>query len=558
MLLFGILLLVLSGSVRNHDIDQGNIFTAIVLLPLSAAIILLAILVPPDSYRNSGIYSSVNKFMDYLDAKFSDSSLNPTESSSTSNTLRNDVDLSQLGDRTEIDTSVMTITTNYDGRVYIRNQDFDLYTGLGWKSSENRIENDYVLTTVWRDAPEFITIKLSQTQNRYFLPCYPTQVQNLTGGIMLNSDRVTQYTLSFSQIRPDWRELWYAYNQDHTTAPEIPAADNRYLALSDDTKQRAQAIRSQLSLLSSDDPVSAADIICEYVSKSAAYSTVPSKMPQSETDFSMWFLESGNAGYCTHFASAAVVLLRAAGIPARYVEGYLVQTMQNQEVVVREDMSHAWVECYLDYVGWVIMDPTPTGSSSPSDPSAPSNSPVGTTPPDTTEPPITVPSTTTPPNTSIPGETAPPRPSTTTPTTTTAPPSETKNPEDSSLIGNQTQAPKNKNMLPTVLIWAVCCLAVLILQWVARRILIKIWLRHGSANIKAIKKYRYSQYLTRIIKVEYPAYLSELASKAAFSQYEIDDKETQAFDDYILKQTKAIRSLPLIRRFLLRFIYAVY
>ena len=447
----------------------------------------------------------------------------------------------------------MTVTTNYDGTVYIRNQDFDLYTGLGWKSSGDRIENDYELATVWRDAPEFITIKLSQMQTRYFLPCYPTQALEFTGGMMLNPDKTTQYTLSFSPIRQDWRELWYSYEQDDTAAPEIPYANNRYLALPDESKQRANAILSKLSLLSATDPVSTADSICEYVSKSAVYSTVPSKMPQSETDFSMWFLESGDAGYCTHFASAAVVLLRAAGIPARYVEGYLVQTEQNQGIAVQEDMSHAWVEYHLDYVGWVIMDPTPSITNAPSIPTTPSDSPAGTTQPDNTDPSVTIPSTTTPPDTSSPSV----RPSVTTPTQNPDNTPGVFEPADDDIPDNPSQANNNDMFLMGITL-GLFCFAVLIFQWAVRRLFIKIWLRHGTTNAKAIKKYRYSQYLARILQTEYPAYLHELANKAAFSQYELDDNEIKVFDNYIHRQTRSIRKLPLYRKILLRFIYAVH
>jgi hypothetical protein len=582
ILLSGLLLFLLSQSARSRDIDQGNVLSVFLLIPVCTAIILLAILVPPDRYHQSRLYISMNRVMNMLDAQPSDPGVpSVPEVPPTIGTQPSDVDLSQLGNRTEIDVSVMKVTTNYTGTLYIRDQDFDVYTGLGWQSSGDRVENDWGLAPIWRDAPEFITIYLSQTQDRYFLPCYPTQAPELVGGISPNPDASTQYTLSHSRIRPDWRTFWYECLQNKVSAPDVPAVDDRYLSLPEGTSDRASVILSQLSISPDADPLAAADIICKYVSDSARYSTSPSKMPQTETDFSMWFLESADTGYCTHFASAAVVLLRAAGIPARYVEGYLVQTEQSQDVTVRQNMSHAWVECYLDYVGWVIMDPTPSSSNTPSVPTTPSDPPAQTTPPEDTPPSETAPDTTTPGATSPsdqPAQTTPPEdttpsetaPGTTTPGATipnTQPPTVTS-PTGSSSTPNVSVPPQNDPMDPSAqtiresgflagLIWVVCCLAALLLQWAARRLWITLWLRKGSGNAKAIRLYRYSRYLARALKAKYPSQLEKLANKAAFSSHQLDKGEINCFSNYIASQTKAIRTLPLYRRMVLRFVFAV-
>ena len=58
-----------------------------------------------------------------------------------------------------------------------------------------------------------------------------------------------------------------------------------------------------------------ADIIGNYVRGSAKYNLQTPKMPQEQEDFALWFLNDSDRGYCIHFASAATVLLRAAGIP---------------------------------------------------------------------------------------------------------------------------------------------------------------------------------------------------------------------------------------------------
>ncbi len=77
------------------------------------------------------------------------------------------------------------------------------------------------------------------------------------------------------------------------------------------------------------------------------------------------FLFEKKAGYCEYFASAAVVLLRLQGVPARFVKGLSVgpQTDQGGGLhVVRDSDAHAWVEAWIRGEGWVEADPTPPGS----------------------------------------------------------------------------------------------------------------------------------------------------------------------------------------------------
>ena len=72
------------------------------------------------------------------------------------------------------------------------------------------------------------------------------------------------------------------------------------------------------------------------------------------------FLFDQKAGFCEHFSSAFVVLMRAAGIPARVVTGYVGgyrNPIGNYWLVRRSD-AHAWAEVWLQGRGWVRVDPT--------------------------------------------------------------------------------------------------------------------------------------------------------------------------------------------------------
>ncbi len=65
-------------------------------------------------------------------------------------------------------------------------------------------------------------------------------------------------------------------------------------------------------------------------------------------------------GFCGHFASAYATLMRAAGVPARIVTGYLGGEWNpvGGYVLVRQSEAHAWTEVWLDGQGWTRVDPT--------------------------------------------------------------------------------------------------------------------------------------------------------------------------------------------------------
>ncbi|MEP6906687.1 MAG: DUF3488 and transglutaminase-like domain-containing protein [Pseudoxanthomonas sp.] len=72
------------------------------------------------------------------------------------------------------------------------------------------------------------------------------------------------------------------------------------------------------------------------------------------------FLFDQKLGYCQHFSSAFVVMMRAAGIPARVVTGFAggVRNPLGDYFVVRNMDAHAWAEVWLPRRGWVRVDPT--------------------------------------------------------------------------------------------------------------------------------------------------------------------------------------------------------
>jgi transglutaminase-like putative cysteine protease len=82
--------------------------------------------------------------------------------------------------------------------------------------------------------------------------------------------------------------------------------------------------------------------------------------PPSGVDGVDYFLATARTGNCTNFASAMVVMLRSAGVPARFATGYIVRELSDngKMAVVRAKDYHAWPEVYFPGYGWVEFEPT--------------------------------------------------------------------------------------------------------------------------------------------------------------------------------------------------------
>lgn len=87
-----------------------------------------------------------------------------------------------------------------------------------------------------------------------------------------------------------------------------------------------------------------------------------------DRDCNDYFIFEGKRGGCAQFASAMVILARASGLPARYVEGFVAQEKDavTGNYIVREKNAHAFPEVYISGFGWMVFEPT-SSSEAPAD-----------------------------------------------------------------------------------------------------------------------------------------------------------------------------------------------
>ena len=108
--------------------------------------------------------------------------------------------------------------------------------------------------------------------------------------------------------------------------------------------------------------------IVNYLKENYTYTLDPAQPVNESLDGTENFLSVTKEGYCVQYASALTLLLREAGVPVRYVEGYVASDFRRnyaEDMVgryignVRDYNAHAWVEVWYDGVGWVQYEATP-------------------------------------------------------------------------------------------------------------------------------------------------------------------------------------------------------
>lgn len=132
-----------------------------------------------------------------------------------------------------------------------------------------------------------------------------------------------------------------------------------YTVLPDSLPERVRILADQLTEGCENDYDKLKAI--EIYLNSLPYTTRVGTTPGRE-DFVDYFLFHQKKGYCTYFASAFGVLARCAGIPTRYVEGFMVDYEDKDAsgaYNVGSRSAHAWVEAYMEGIGWIPFEPTP-------------------------------------------------------------------------------------------------------------------------------------------------------------------------------------------------------
>lgn len=383
---------------------------------------------------------------------------------------------------------VMQVETN--DTVYLRGAILDTYTGAYWYDSvsarryywNSALQQSLRNELIQMDYPLKAQLPLRQLTVHFASGgastlFTPQRVRSLSTGAHMTPyfNRSTEifitrnlqpgdvYTVSYVSVNAaDSGMAELAEQHAALDDPLYEQAVSQYTALPGHIQQEVYDIAAEATAGCATDWQRAA-ALRDYLRSHCGY-TLEVETPPADVDFVAWFLLAERKGYCTYFASAMTVLARMAGLPARYVEGYLAQPETGGVTTLRGTNAHAWTEIYLKGLGWAVFDATPgakdvgysggmpsASESTPTPPpEAPQSTPTPTPTPEPSAPPESTPS---------PSPTATPSPSPT-PSPTPAPDAPTPSP---------TPPPREDDQAPPSLSWLWLLLILLLLLALAWR-----------------------------------------------------------------------------------------
>ena len=293
-----------------------------------------------------------------------------------------DEDDSNLGGTIRSDSSIVFYNTANSSH-YWKVESKDIYTGKGWVSyngdsltfpnGEAWTEFEYFQAPEKVQTNEFKTnVTVIEDNHHIVYPAgsflksvdadgvkayrYDTSILRIT--LVTDHPSVKEYTVMYEQPRYDLVELRKIKNPDAT----MDALMTQYTQLPEELPDRVRDLAMKLTENQANwyDKVKAVE---DYFARPEfVYSKENVPYPSKEQDYVDQFLFETKLGYCDNFSTSMVVLLRAAGIPARWAKGYTEgeRTIYRGKSVykVTNNNAHSWVEVYFSGMGWVPFEPT--------------------------------------------------------------------------------------------------------------------------------------------------------------------------------------------------------
>jgi transglutaminase-like putative cysteine protease len=251
---------------------------------------------------------------------------------------------------------VFSVRSDHGGHVYLRGRVLTIYDGKSWSRESSDLEIFYL------DVPPRLR---GLQEPRYDLEIFDL---NLDSKTVFAPMGVRAIDLPVELLRRDRYGIVFldrsisALENGYRIASMVPQpirldSGSEYFQLPQDYSPRVREFTAELIADSGTTPEKI-EAIREYLT-SLTYSLSPA-VPDPEADFVEQFIFGEEKGYCTYFASAMVVMARSAGIPARYVEGFLTPLQANNDgdYIVTADRAHAWAEVYMNE-RWQVIEATP-------------------------------------------------------------------------------------------------------------------------------------------------------------------------------------------------------
>jgi transglutaminase-like putative cysteine protease len=271
----------------------------------------------------------------------------------------------RLGGPVKLSEKIMLVLeTDAVDDIYLRGTVKDFYEGNSWsktKKNSLQFDSDSIISLPFDDietySKEIRVTHQNLITSTIFAPNTLYKVHYNTGKYSVDQDdeaffsrtivKKDKYVVQSEMPYVDASQL---RKQKATLELEV------YKQLPDNISKRVRQLALDITSKYNND-YDKAKAIEKYLRSNYKYTLSPSEVPVG-SEFVDYFLFEGKEGYCTYFATSMAVLLRAADIPCRYVEGFLAKYESSNTRNIPGTDAHAWVEVNFGPYGWLTFEAT--------------------------------------------------------------------------------------------------------------------------------------------------------------------------------------------------------
>lgn len=289
-----------------------------------------------------------------------------------------DEDDSVLGGSFDKDDTVVFIA-HAPKKQYWRIETKDVYTSKGWETSLDRAEIPINPgATIHHSLPVGPDDKRQaayiEPKDSYNFIVQPYGLINVNMGenenevrmkMNLQTEKISANLAGIDVYQVVFSTPEYLYSDLTSTIerPIDPAIREKYLQLPNTLPQRVIDLAKEIVEGKLSDYDKALAIESYFKLNGFRYETEGVPVPKENQDYVDQFLFETKIGYCDNFSTAMVVMLRAVGIPARWVKGFaggeeIGSDGELKTYQITNNDAHSWVEAYIPKVGWVPFEPT--------------------------------------------------------------------------------------------------------------------------------------------------------------------------------------------------------
>lgn len=384
--------------------DRRGVLTLTVLPCVAVVLAVITAAFPREGYTRPGwalraesqLSGAGNRFANFF-SQFD----GPFHSTVTYVGAAEEADLANAGPLNYSGRTVLRVTSDFPARLYLRGASLAVYENGVWKALPQGTYQEWLDSLDDPDSaicPLIFPAALTGHSQEYtatvdnvgavgscvYAPYYPTSMDPKDTGVMPVEDayfarRQGQWVHTLSFVNAGVPLNYFssfgggtvvyaesagqrAVNQyrDYAYGHYLYVPRELWGAL-DGMIEQSRVYPTSLDGVAAEHPLRYAMQIAAFLEDLCEYDIEAPPAP-SDADPVLYFLNESRRGYCMHFASAATLMLREMGIPARYVSGFTAVPQEGKTVDVPDRAAHAWVEVWVDGFGWYPVEVTPAAA----------------------------------------------------------------------------------------------------------------------------------------------------------------------------------------------------